>query len=376
MSWTVTWFFVVGFLIDVAFVDAQCKQERNIAGMALRGFVFKKFSVSAIHECDISCEREIRCQSYNYVVGEKSCELNNRTKEAKPENFQPDLARFYHIRFFDRAPLGSVPEMPAESCREIKMSEGKAAISSKYWLDPNRSGKAALLYCDMEIEDIDECVSGTHECDVNAQCINTVGSYNCTCKNGYSGDGRSCSAYIDSVILTASSSFVHDLQQFLEPVISDNKTSNWTRCYHALSHGWNTTQFHSRCDNKGPTVTIAQVGEYVFGAYISVSWTSYPCIRREDRKAFLFSLYNINGHHPVNFTVKYNNAIYSCHQQLPIFGYAADLFFKPLPLTSFAKPDTYQIPPGCVEEQKCNFYTGTVDFHLTDMEVFSRIKEG
>lgn len=102
MSWTVTWFFVVGFLIDVAFVDAQCKQERNIAGMALRGFVFKKFSVSAIHECDISCEREIRCQSYNYVVGEKSCELNSRTKEAKPENFQPDLARFYHIRFFDR----------------------------------------------------------------------------------------------------------------------------------------------------------------------------------------------------------------------------------------------------------------------------------
>ena len=81
-------------------------------------------------------------------------------------------------------------------------------------------------------------------------------------------------AYIDSVILTASSSFVHDLQQFFEPVISDNKTSNWTRCCHALSHGWNTTQFHSRCDNKGPTVTIAQVGEYVFGAYISVSWTS------------------------------------------------------------------------------------------------------
>ena len=102
MSWTVTWFFVVGFLIDVAFVDAQCKQKRNIAGMALRGFVFKKFSVSAIHECDISCEREIRCQSYNYVVGEKSCELNNLTKEAKPENFQPDLARFYHIRFFDK----------------------------------------------------------------------------------------------------------------------------------------------------------------------------------------------------------------------------------------------------------------------------------
>ena len=48
--------------------------------MALQGFVFKTFSVTAIHECDMSCEREITCQSYNYVVGEKSCELNNRTK--------------------------------------------------------------------------------------------------------------------------------------------------------------------------------------------------------------------------------------------------------------------------------------------------------
>lgn len=49
------------------------------------------------------------------------------------------------------APLGSIPEMSAESCREIKMSEGKAAISSKYWLDPNRSGKAALLYMEMYV---------------------------------------------------------------------------------------------------------------------------------------------------------------------------------------------------------------------------------
>ena len=80
----------------------QCRQERSIYGMALRGFVFKKFSVTAIHECDISCEREIACQSYNYVIGEKSCELNNRTKEASPENFHSDPARFYVTRFVDR----------------------------------------------------------------------------------------------------------------------------------------------------------------------------------------------------------------------------------------------------------------------------------
>ena len=45
--------------------------------------------------CDITCERETICQSYSDVIGEKSCELNTRTKEARPENFQPDDLRFY-----------------------------------------------------------------------------------------------------------------------------------------------------------------------------------------------------------------------------------------------------------------------------------------
>ena len=45
--------------------------------------------------CDVRCEQEITCQSYNYVIKVKICELNNRTKEARPENFRSDTARFY-----------------------------------------------------------------------------------------------------------------------------------------------------------------------------------------------------------------------------------------------------------------------------------------
>ena len=40
--------------------------------------------------------------------------------------------------------------------------------------------------------DIDECTNNTHKCDVNAVCNNTVGSYKCTCKPGFSGDGTKC----------------------------------------------------------------------------------------------------------------------------------------------------------------------------------------
>ena len=40
--------------------------------------------------------------------------------------------------------------------------------------------------------DIDECANNTDNCDMNAYCNNTVGSYNCTCYAGYSGNGTTC----------------------------------------------------------------------------------------------------------------------------------------------------------------------------------------
>ncbi|XP_078363993.1 polycystin family receptor for egg jelly-like [Oculina patagonica] len=44
----------------------------------------------------------------------------------------------------------------------------------------------------VQCTDLDECKTGTHDCDVNAQCDNIIGSYNCTCLQGYSGDGLEC----------------------------------------------------------------------------------------------------------------------------------------------------------------------------------------
>lgn len=40
--------------------------------------------------------------------------------------------------------------------------------------------------------DIDECSEGTNDCHVDSTCTDTEGSYICTCKNGFSGNGVQC----------------------------------------------------------------------------------------------------------------------------------------------------------------------------------------
>ena len=40
--------------------------------------------------------------------------------------------------------------------------------------------------------DINECSTNVQNCDANAFCSNSEGSYNCTCRPGYNGNGRSC----------------------------------------------------------------------------------------------------------------------------------------------------------------------------------------
>ena len=43
------------------------------------------------------------------------------------------------------------------------------------------------------LADLDECaIPETNECDLNALCTNTEGSYVCRCLDGYQGDGRNC----------------------------------------------------------------------------------------------------------------------------------------------------------------------------------------
>ena len=45
--------------------------------------------------------------------------------------------------------------------------------------------------------DIDECSEVLHNCDMNADCADIDGSFTCTCREGFEGDGISCNSKKD-----------------------------------------------------------------------------------------------------------------------------------------------------------------------------------
>ncbi|CAH3183668.1 unnamed protein product [Porites evermanni] len=130
----------------------QCPAQETISKHALKGYTFKTIKVSSPFECLYHCHYEDRCQSYNYLNAEDICEMNNRTKEAKPNQFVPDQRRLYKKRRARRVVLGSTPLLPGESCREIKANEAGEVVSGSFWLDSRSSGEAVLAYCDMNTE--------------------------------------------------------------------------------------------------------------------------------------------------------------------------------------------------------------------------------
>ena len=68
------------------------------------------------------------------------------------------------------------------------------------------------------------------------------------------------------------SKYLIKLSLYLDPVVQSPGRSGFVRCWHAETDGWAGSTFHSNCDGKGPTVTIVQVGSYIFGGYTDKSW--------------------------------------------------------------------------------------------------------
>lgn len=49
-----------------------------------------------------------------------------------------------------------------------------------------------IVYLQISSADVDECLTQKANCDQNAVCTNTIGSFVCSCKDGFQGNGTFC----------------------------------------------------------------------------------------------------------------------------------------------------------------------------------------
>ena len=77
--------------------------------------------------------------------------------------------------------------------------------------------------------------------------------------------------------------------------INPNKKIIYNQIYKATRDGGTGKNFHSYCDNKGPTLTlINSTNGYIFGGFISISWEGPQnwTYKSNDDSAFIFSIDN------------------------------------------------------------------------------------
>ena len=87
--------------------------------------------------------------------------------------------------------------------------------------------------------DIDECKRNLSSCHVNADCLNTIGSYVCRCHTGYIGDGTTCNG--NSIVFFYFFSSVMKITKILQlwhaEFKSDDKNSHRVTIHSCLLQG-------------------------------------------------------------------------------------------------------------------------------------------
>ena len=95
-------------------------------------------------------------------------------------------------------------------------------------------------------------------------------------------------------------------------------------------------------------------------------------------KAFIYSLYNINGYVPVKLQIKSAQTRYAtdnCRGRGPMFGVGPDIRIFDItpnnPKSWTSCGNSYPLPPGYSSSgSDCTFYAGSYKFSPTDVEVF------
>ena len=203
---------------------------------------------------------------------------------------------------------------------------------------------------------------------------------------------RICSIYNDLVGDWSEIKKIKTLEKSDDSIIllESNKNNEFTKkllewsgykmmklLYRGTRDGDLAKNFHEKCDNQGPTLTLCKHEKgYIFGGYSSNPWKSGGGYSSSPN-SFLFSLTNIFGTEPIKFPLKDNNSAYSIYNDSsygPTFGNGYDLNIQNNFLNNnirFYFPYAYQDTLG----KGNSIFTGNINDNNLDNYKYFKIKE-
>lgn len=142
--------------------------------------------------------------------------------------------------------------------------------------------------------------------------------------------------------------------------------------------GFSNIDFQQKCDNKGSSLTILQSTEgYIFGAFSSLSFSSFLYVYQTEPSSFLFSLSNPHSSilPPTRFFIKPGEGKRVCgrwtnNTQSMMVGWGEDLKLAGNPNLNFSH---FSFPSSFVDSAGLGnkTFTGNESFKLLEMEVFN-----
>jgi hypothetical protein len=120
-----------------------------------------------------------------------------------------------------------------------------------------------------------------------------------------------------------------DPRKFAE-LMSQISQTNARLIYSGQQHGWAAQDFHTHCDNKGPTLVLVQdIQGNIFGGYTPVSWQSHGGYQADPSNTLLlFSVKSPSSNNLKIFRVQQGatHAIWDHVDYSPTFGGGHDLY--------------------------------------------------
>ena len=89
-------FFLLSLVSTSETTGEQCKvYQVPLRGKALCGHTYRTAKAGELFRCYVRCERDPACKSCNFKHRQQICEMNNETKETKPNDFITDEQSYY-----------------------------------------------------------------------------------------------------------------------------------------------------------------------------------------------------------------------------------------------------------------------------------------